>query len=1225
MKREQAHESFTMNQSNFLPSVKFDEGIAALFLALLRPIKNCSLYCPTVDSAIYPLGRSAFDLLNLRGFRIAGITNNQSVSQYLTDEEKVSLVETDDPNLIDVQDEFHYALALPQFQVDPINNRPTYPVLRDQMCNYECSKGFTNRETPLHLILLEQMLKATLVGGYFAAVLPKKWIGNQMMYMRWWIDNAAQVARIALPSSAVQVRQYLYGNEHFCSHPDHQRCEHGYQEFDGQEFSRLKHHCQDPHHFEWVDGPDMELHIWQHPLLKLEVSKLANSFRMARKLTFAEFRYSTYIASVEDLSEYGVEKAWQRFSGNEWYRNNIKLWNRFLEDVYADSSAYRLSRSYAPNLPSPKNVYHLPITEKMTDNVRIIKSVDDVKTDSHAVIIKPFSPIKIRPLSSIGRCMLHEFFISMGGEPDDRESANNNGNTGNWVYTVKKLLNREPYVNVKEWLIKGLRERGLQPCILANDWQKLQRRIRNINVQLTPQERLIPVHIISTGPNGEEIKETIWETVFEEIGMKAMHPELLHMWSQRAKKMKLHMPGMSFGFQFENIAYLAAKQSSLFSDEPGLGKTRQTLFVSLLRCAEKVLLVVPAKLIGIWQEEIEQLITPYVRRQRLNWQRKPMKSDYQIIEWADQCSPDRLKSINIISYDKLKSTPRDGKFYKCPRCGMIAYSAKGMKEIPCPGNVDKYPEDDPRQCSNLIKAWREDCVNKGLRKYKVSLLTSKKVHWNSTDPCKIIDQRPAKPKIPMMQPQKHMYKKLRKVVTGYREDESGRKTPMYATRERDFHVKWTFAELLRWSFNHVSADEALYMKNADTKRSQAIKHVCGQSRYTLTGTPIKGFPQSVLSMLNWTLDREVFPLYREYERGGQYRFLAKYKTEVRVGGSSQDTGKAKQIPKINNPELFQSEIAPFMRRNTRSQPNVLRDIPKKEIDIDCLKVPMDEEHRAYYQKWIDVFIEWWELMKQEEEGKSARGELIVKLSYLRNASNIPHFMLEKIAHSKDAQFKQWAQLIGPYKSKQLPQKFVAMQNMVKEIAKKRDKVIVFSSRRANTDLGFKWAEKIGLPSLVVDGRVPLEIKIKTNRSERQERVDKFRYQDYTVMWAGLTALAEGMNIPEANHGIFMDYSWEPTEWMQALGRMIRPQQTKTIYGRFLCHDGTIDDYMAAWCLLKQKAMEEGVDYMEFDDFSAEMIPDIHQYADAIVDGTEAVLKQKMWLAVDKIRSDAREE
>jgi hypothetical protein len=115
-----------------------------------------------------------------------------------------------------------------------------------------------------------------------------------------------------------------------------------------------------------------------------------------------------------------------------------------------------------------------------------------------------------------------------------------------------------------------------------------------------------------------------------------------------------------------------------------------------------------------------------------------------------------------------------------------------------------------------------------------------------------------------------------------------------------------------------------------------------------------------------------------------------------------------------------------------------------------------------------------------------------------------------------------------------------------------------------------------------------------------------------------------MNIPEANRGILMDCSWDPAEARQAIGRMIRPAQQKTIYSTFLMHKGTIDGYMAALCYLKGRSSDEGLDYMEFGDFSTELIPDIKQYADAIVDGTQEQMKQKMWLAVEHIRNMARE-
>ncbi len=33
-------------------------------------------------------------------------------------------------------------------------------------------------------------------------------------------------------------------------------------------------------------------------------------------------------------------------------------------------------------------------------------------------------------------------------------------------------------------------------------------------------------------------------------------------------------------------------------------------------------------------------------------------------------------------------------------------------------------------------------------------------------------------------------------------------------------------------------------------------------------------------------------------------------------------------------------------------------------------IDMDDEHRLYYKKWLDEFSEWWQKMKEEEEGET---------------------------------------------------------------------------------------------------------------------------------------------------------------------------------------------------------------------------------------------------------------
>lgn len=127
------------------------------------------------------------------------------------------------------------------------------------------------------------------------------------------------------------------------------------------------------------------------------------------------------------------------------------------------------------------------------------------------------------------------------------------------------------------------------------------------------------------------------------------------------------------------------------------------------------------------------------------------------------------------------------------------------------------------------------------------------------------------------------------------------------------------------------------------------------------------------------------------------------------------------------------------------------------------------------------------------------------------------------------------------------------------------------------------------------------------------------------MWAGIKALGTGLNIPEANHGIIMDYDWDDVTIRQAIGRMMRLQQTKTVYAYNLLHLGAIDSYMAALSYLKSRSADEAIDYMMFDDFSVKLIPDIQQYAAAIVDGTTEVIVRDMWTAIDFMNKKDDEE
>jgi hypothetical protein len=1200
----------------FAVKQKFEihKSVGILFQQLLEIPEGCQTFCNQ-----WQICSDATEPLIKAGGKITGIATSMHNHDLHEWEGDLFLLEHPDLALFNPLDKFHLGFSAFPFEInfDAIEKDRVKPLMIQDRCEFfKCSEGKEERRVAYHILGLEQLLKATLEGGYFGAVLPKNYVGREMKYLRWWENNAALVCKIRLPPEAVKVAV----RDEMLNAPG-----------------------------EWM------LCIWNRPLSE------GSKFKQA---SYAKFRFSPFIFPLESFGKH-LDDCVHAFHASEWYSMSVHHWHETLEKLHSDYN-WGSYRSRPLEVDDPKEIYFFNPKTEFRTGLRVVDSKEDIAKIKHAVHVKPGRVIKLschldhsKPQTAqeaANQCALLDLRTNLGTVTEDK--------TGALLFNYDVELKYRPFMDIRERLIALLEDQGLVPCMTKDDYHKMQKRERWLQIQLTPIERMIPASkaasIIGNGQQSGEAAD--WEKAYEDTGMWSTFPEIMQMWKRRATQM--NMDRHCFEFQFNDLIYYVAKDCLDNSSVMGLGKTRLSLFAALLRCAKRNLFIVPARLLGVWQDEIDNTIVPYCRFQRKDWQGNILDPSYQIIEWAKDLYPANMKTFNFISFDKAKTIARDGRFYKCPRCGTVVYSGKNLESPPvCPGD-SAVPDTDPRRCDNLIKHWKRICAgptyegNPGERyaKRKFRVVADEngepfkdsdgsyvRVHWSKLvdingeqfplERTVVVDERPARPIVPVMEPQENMFKKVRKTIVDYETNpQTGERVPIYKNVERSPHLRWSMAHLLRNRFSHIYLDEALAIMNEDSMRSMAVNCINGRQRVINTGTPMKNRPQNILGMFNWCFPREVFPDYRTaYDPQALNRFLKKYKTEVYVGGFRMPDGQIlggvpKQIPKVNNPELFQAEMAPLMLRHTRNEPLVLKDIPRKVVIEKHETVKMDDEHRAYYKRWLVKFAEWWQKMKEEEEDeKVPPGALLTKLTYLINASTIPHFMLDGILEGKDDEAKAWAREIGVYKGKQAPAKMRRCWEMIKQNIAQGDKTIASSWRRANLNLGQNWCQKQKIASMIVDGTISLTINKGTGRSKRHEMVEQFRHYDFYVLWAGLEALSEGFNIPEANHCILLDCGWAPTQPRQLIGRMIRPQQTKTIYANYVMHEGTIDDYMFALSYLKGRSADEAIDYMEFDDFSTDIIPDIHQYADSIVDGTEEKIKQVMWLAVDHLKRQIQEE
>lgn len=1216
--------------------------VAQLFVSLINPRTNSQLFTSNLDS-----WKNGVEKFIEQGVKVTAITSKPAIGMEMEsryNQYQIRTLETPNYEFYQPRDEYHLAFGFYPFLINDEavqqddEKAIIQPVLRqDKLLLWQCSVGKPNRFVPEHLIGAESLLYSVICSGYFGFVVPKRWIGREMRYMRWWMDHAALVARINLPDGAVL-----------------EDCKLSSRKLKEEEEGSV---IRTGTGFEHPAAGKWELLIWQRPAMFDDTTPKSQS--NAAKMKHAEFRYTPFSWPLASFEPESLKLLKQNFQRHDWWQNSIKHWHKMLEDNETNQwcGTYKM---HPHGLEEQKEVWFFNPQQDFQYKINVHPTVEEIKQNPLACQIKVGSSVRLttHTVQAMGAMMDLKAF--RGVQMIEEKSTGKE----HMQFTFSEELKRKSFIDIRERLVGDLSRYGLTPSMTESDWHKMQRRERWLSIQLTPIERMVQTTAASEEAQSEDVKA--WEWVYDDIGVRAMFPELFQMWKQRALAMNLDK--YLAAFQLDDVIVQAMKQSVLNGNVMGIGKTRETLFAMILRCVKHGLIICPTKLIGTWQDEIQDTVVPFIRRQKRNWQGHIMQGTTKEINNALDCLPQNLAMFNIISYDKLKSVPRDGKFYKCPECGFIAYRAMDDEKVPlyCPGDPNKPPE---KRCSHRIKNWkannkRIEGERPGRRKYKAIVgpkgdIFKRYGHWLPDheiirrakaqhfdgiikdelgqdfllESCsiKLIDERPTRPTIPIMEPMEHVYKKMIRVQTGTEVvKHTGEERPIYVMRERDYHVKWTFAELIRWSFNCVAADEALYFMNEDSARSQALVHVCGQTRIALTGTPMKGYSNKMLNILNWVFKREVFPDYRSYDSQGLGRWQKKYQTKIQVGGvvladGTMVGGKDKVIPKVNNPELFQAELAPLMLRHTRNEPIVTKDFPRKQVVRQFIEVDMDEEHKAYYRKWLQEFAEWWAIKQLEEEGKAGQqGELFTKLTFLNNASSIPHYMLEPILEGADEEGKVWAKKIGRYKGPPVA-KMIKCWTLIGEAIKVYDKCIVFSARQKNSDLGHYWAKKNGLNSMIVDGRVALKPKAGEARGQRHNLVQNFREQDYHVMWAGLSALAEGMNIPEANRGFVLDTGWDATEPRQAIARMIRPAQMKTVYATYLIHKGAVDGYMAALCELKGRSGDEAIDYMEFNDFTVELVPDVKQYADAIVDGTEEIAKQKMWSAIEHIRRQQKEE
>ncbi|MGH9650927.1 MAG: SNF2-related protein, partial [Terriglobales bacterium] len=123
-------------------------------------------------------------------------------------------------------------------------------------------------------------------------------------------------------------------------------------------------------------------------------------------------------------------------------------------------------------------------------------------------------------------------------------------------------------------------------------------------------------------------------------------------------------------------------------------------------------------------------------------------------------------------------------------------------------------------------------------------------------------------------------------------------------------LRHSLASILRKQFGFIAVDEAYSLKDVQANQTRAVTYLQAKHKVLLTGTPVRGYPNNILSLLNWAFGNgsAVWPEYSFFVEGAVEKFLRRFGTYVYYDEQHRrtgDRGKKKLLPKIRDPHGFQ--------------------------------------------------------------------------------------------------------------------------------------------------------------------------------------------------------------------------------------------------------------------------------------------------------------------------------
>jgi len=339
----------------------------------------------------------------------------------------------------------------------------------------------------------------------------------------------------------------------------------------------------------------------------------------------------------------------------------------------------------------------------------------------------------------------------------------------------------------------------------------------------------------------------------------------------------------------------------------------------------------------------------------------------------------------------------------------------------------------------------------------------------------------------------------------------------------------------------VVVDEAHRIKNPNKVWGKSVADISREAiaRVALTGTPVPNGYEDIYNL---------------------FKFIYPFKFREILGMSYTSLKNLSQIDDPENPRILKlkDRLSPFFIRIKKSNLQLPPQIHK------TITIKMSNSQRLIYDFLLETFLENF----QSSSSASIKDILNrARLIRLRQAATDPSMLLRPIKEEYDEYYNEFEaiddkvnieedilELIGQFSS-EVPNKYIQTKEIVKDVIKKNEKIIIWTIFIHNAKRLQEYLQKNKVKSKLLIGEIDID--------ERESTIKRFNDpQDasFNVVIANPFSVSESISLHKGcTNALYLERDYNCSNFIQSMDRIHRYGQTKSPTYYYLISYDSIDE------------------------------------------------------------------